>query len=86
MRAMESLPLVTRAEYVDGFRILLRFNDGVEGIVDFEDWVTGPMFEPLRDLEAFKRFFLEAGAISWPNGAGIAPETLHERASATSAA
>lgn len=83
---MEPLPLVTHAEYVDGFRIRLTFNDGVEGIVDFEDWLTGPVFEPLRDLEAFKRFFVEAGAVAWPNGADVAPEALHERASATSAA
>ncbi|HEX9774561.1 MAG TPA: DUF2442 domain-containing protein [Actinomycetota bacterium] len=82
---MEPLPLVTAAEYVDGFRIRVVFNDGLDSIVDFEDWLSGPMFEPLRSPEFFKRFFVEAGTITWPNGADIAPEALHERASATSA-
>lgn len=84
--SMQPLPLVTRAAYVDGFRIRLAFSDGLEAVVDFDDWLTGPVFELLRDIEEFKRFFIEAGAISWPNGADIAPEALHERASATTAA
>jgi len=83
---MKPLPLVTQAQYVDGFRIRLAFSDGLEAVVDFEDWLSGPVFEPLRDPETFRRFFLEAGAITWPNGADIAPEVLHERASASSAA
>ena len=76
---MESLPLVIRAEYSDGYRIHLAFNDGTDPVVDFEEWLTGPVFEPLRDVEYFKRFFIEAGTIVWPNGADIAPETLHQR-------
>ena len=38
-------------------------------------------FEPLRDLDYFARFLIEAGTIAWPNGVAIAPETLHEQAS-----
>ena len=40
---MESLPLVTRAEYKDAYRIHLAFNDGTDAVVDFEDWLTGPV-------------------------------------------
>lgn len=83
---MQSLPLVTQAEYRGEYKIQLQFSDGVEGTVDFEDWLDGPVFEPLRDLEFFKRFFVEAGTITWPNGADVAPESLHERAKASAAA
>ncbi|PYQ62136.1 MAG: DUF2442 domain-containing protein [Acidobacteria bacterium] len=77
---MEFLPTVVRAEYRGEYRICLRFNDGAERTVDFSEWVTGPIFEPLREPGYFERFFLDGGTVAWPNGADIAPETLYERA------
>ena len=83
---MNSLPTVIRADYRGEFKIRLVFSDGVEGTVDFSDWLSGPIFEPLKEPAYFARFFLEGGTVVWPNGADIAPETLHERAKATEAA
>ena len=83
---MEFLPLVTNAEYRGEFKIHLIFNDGTEGVVDFSDWLEGPMFQPVRDVSFFRRFFVEAGAVVWPNGADVAPETLYERAKSSAAA
>lgn len=83
---MEALPLVTQADYRGEYKIHLVFNDGTEGVVDFRDWLEGPVFEFVRDVDFFQRFFIEAGTIVWPNGADIAPETLHERAKSTEAA
>jgi len=77
---MEFLPTVIKAEYRDGYMIKLTFNDGVEETIDFAQWLEGPVFEPLKDVSYFQRFFLEGGTVSWPNGADIAPETLHELA------
>ena len=39
------------------------------------------MFEPLRDVETFKRFRLdpELHTLDWPNGADFSPEFLHEK-------
>lgn len=83
---MEPLPLVTQAEYRGEYKIHLTFTDGTQGTADFEDWLDGPVFEPLRDQEVFQSFVIEAGSISWPNGADIAPETLHEKAKSSAAA
>jgi hypothetical protein len=83
---VNALPAVVQAEYRGDFRIRLVFSDGVEGTIDFSDWLDGPVFEALKDPAYFERFFIEGGTVTWPNGADIAPETLHERAKASAAA
>ena len=81
---MRPLPIVITAQYRGEYRILLGFSDGLEGIVDFSQWLHGPVFKPLEDLDFFRRFYIDGGTVAWPNGADIAPETLHEQANATS--
>ena len=80
---MTFLPSVVRAEYRGGFRIHLTFNDNSEGTVDFRAWLDGPVFEPLKEANYFRRFFLDGGTVVWPNGADIAPETLYGAVQAT---
>ena len=83
---MKFLPSVTRAKYEGGHRLLLTFNDGTSGSVDFSRWLEGPVFEPLKDVAYFQRFFLDGGTVCWPNEADIAPETLYEAAKKNAAA
>ena len=75
---MTFLPMVVSAEHRGGFRVLVSFNDSTENTIDFERWLEGPIFEPLRDLAYFVRCFVDGGTVVWPNGADIAPETLYE--------
>lgn len=72
---------VVRAQYQDGYRIWLELSDGLSGIVDLSDALWGPMFEPLKDLEQFKRFTVSDAfhTLVWENGADLAPEYLRER-------
>ena len=79
---MTFLPSVIAAKHEGGFRVHLTFNDGLEATIDFERWLTGPVFEPVRAPRYFSRFFMEGGGVAWPNGADIAPETLYEAARA----
>ena len=83
---MKTLPKVVRAEYRSGYRVRVVFSDGVDAIVDFSDWLIGPVFEPLVDTAYFSRLFIDGDTIAWPNGADIAPETLYKRAKAARAA
>lgn len=71
---------VREARYVRDYVIWLRFNDGAEGEVDLSGELEGEVFEPLRDLRAFKSFSVdpELGTIVWENGADLAPEFLYE--------
>ena len=79
---------ITEAEVLDGSRIRLRFEDGTVGIVDLEDRLWGPMFESLRNPAVFRRVRVEpqAGTITWPNGADLAPDMLYREGSRPTAA
>jgi uncharacterized protein DUF2442 len=72
------IPRVTEARYISGRTIWLRFNDGAEGEVDLSSEIHGEVFEPLRDIEYFRKFEVshELGTVVWPNGADFAPEFL----------
>jgi hypothetical protein len=80
---MVFLPSVVQAQYRGGFRIRVEFQDGVEATLNFRPWLVGPVFEPLKDVDYFRRFFVDGGAVAWPNGADIAPETLYAAATRT---
>ena len=75
---MKSIPVVVKAKYQGDYRIRVTFSDSSEKTIDFEGWLKGPVFQPLKDPTYFKRFFLDGWTITWPNGADIAPETLYE--------
>lgn len=75
---------VVDARYVRDYIVWLRFQDGSEGEVDLSSELWGPVFEPLKDLNAFRGFRVaEYGTIEWPNGADLAPEFLYEKAHVT---
>lgn len=72
---------VSKAEYVKDHILELTFSDGVRAEIDFAPWIEKyPFFAPLRATEYFRSFTLDGWTVVWPNGADIAPETLHELA------
>lgn len=71
---------VTDAVVVGDHRLMLRFEDGAEGEVDFSGLPWNGVFEPLEDPDYFRlvRVDPEGGTIAWPNGADLAHDTLHD--------
>ena len=78
------IPQVVSATYDKAYCIRLTFDDGTRAVVDFQSWLDGPVFEPLKQLAYFRGFHIDGGTVSWPNGADIAPETLYDAALAAS--
>jgi hypothetical protein len=74
---MKYLPSIVTAEYVRGYIIKVKFDDGTQKSVDFSQWFNGPVFEPIKDVNNFQQFFVEAGAVAWPYGVDIAPEAVY---------
>ena len=59
---------VEEAEYVDGYRLRLFFNDGTTQVVDFHDYLRDaprPWITKYWDLEEFKKFRLSDGDLMW---------------------
>ncbi len=69
---------ITKASYAEDFKIELTFNDGLSGVVDLKDQFTGKIFEPLKDVEFFKKFELDSWTLTWPNDSDFAPEFLYD--------
>jgi hypothetical protein len=70
---------VTQVNALEAYRLRLRFDDGSERVVDLADVLWGPMAEPLRDPDYFRRVRVdpELRTIIWPNGFDLDPDVLH---------
>jgi hypothetical protein len=71
---------IVQVQPLDGYRLRLRFEDGVEGSVDVAELIrfTG-IFAPLRDHGYFLQVRVnpDLGTIYWPNGADLDPDVLY---------
>jgi hypothetical protein len=71
---------VVSVEASRGYRLRVRFLDGLEGVVDMSRLVASPnagVFAALADSEAFNRVFVALGAVCWPDGLDIAPDAIY---------
>jgi hypothetical protein len=72
---------LTEIKHVADYKILLVFNNGVSGILDFENILKKdmrPFIRELLDSCVFSRCRLDLDTLSWENGADFAPEFLLE--------
>ena len=73
-----------RATWAGDSKVALVFSDGSEGVYDFAALLAKDalLVLPLREADVFKRFFLELGALCWPNGLELSGADLHKQLSA----
>lgn len=71
---------VTAFEIVSDYTLRLMFDDQSEQTIDFTPILSGRVFGPLRERQLFNKVMLDEafGTLTWPNGADIAPEVLHD--------
>ena len=72
---------ISEAKYIDGYKIHLRYENGVEGDVDFSAQEHKNMFAPWKDKAFFSSFNIspESGTLQWENGLDISPEFLYSQ-------
>jgi len=71
---------VIEAVYFSGYQLVVRFENGQEKLVDLAPHLDGPVFEPLKDLQFFRRFSVnpDIDTVTWPNNADFSPDFLYE--------
>ena len=71
---------VTAFELAGGYRVRLRFDDGLERLINLEPVLWGELYGPLRDPAMFRTTQLdpEFRTLVWSNGADFDPSILHD--------
>jgi hypothetical protein len=69
---------VSKAKYLYDYVLEIEFNNGEFKNVDLQNELYGEVFEPLKDKNFFKNFFISRNTIEWKNGADFAPEFLYK--------
>jgi Protein of unknown function (DUF2442) len=71
---------VVEARPAGDYKLYLRFDDGVAGVVDLSQLIefTG-VFAPLRDFRELAKVRVdpEVGVVVWPNGADLDSDVLY---------
>jgi hypothetical protein len=67
-------------EIIAPYTLRVRFDDGVEQVINFEPTLAGELYGPVRDVSLFNRVRIdpEVHTLVWPNGADFDPATLHD--------
>ncbi len=75
---------IVEVKPLGGYRLYLRFEDGVAGELDFAGRLRFEgVFASLRDPAVFAqvRIHPELGTVVWPNGADLDPDVLYSELS-----
>ena len=59
---------IENCTYVDRYKLNITFNDGTSGIANLENDIASEPYIELQDINTFKHFYLDHGAICWQNG------------------
>lgn len=60
--------MITDAKYMGGYSILVRFDDGVERLADFTDFMftsSLPVVKKYRNVDLFKQFYINSWGLCW---------------------
>ncbi len=78
---------VVKVKSLDKHLLEVEFADGAHGVFDATGILDGPgpLVEQLWDEAYFKRAFIEAGAVTWPNGYDLCPDWLRQQMSSANA-
>ncbi|MEY4977841.1 MAG: hypothetical protein RLZZ352_111 [Pseudomonadota bacterium] len=74
---------VLNIRYTGDWKLELEFSDHTHGLFDADTYLAnrkGPLLDALREPNYFKRAFVDAGAVCWPNGLELSAARLRELA------
>jgi hypothetical protein len=69
---------IAEARVLDDHAILVRFTDGLEGVVRFSPDFFQGVFSHLCDPVKFREVAVVDGAVTWPGGLDLAPDAMYQ--------
>lgn len=69
-------------KHIKNYLLEIVFADNSKGTIDLSEYTKrGGVFEKFKDLEFFKKVFVnkELGVLTWPGGIDIALETIYAK-------
>jgi hypothetical protein len=68
---------VKEVKPLDGYKLLLMFENDEERIFDMNPFLDKGVFSDLRDVEIFNTVHVSFDTVEWGNGADLCPELLY---------
>lgn len=75
------IKVLTLEHSEEDFQLVLTFSNGARGRFDGGAYLSarqGTLLEPLHRADYFRRYFIEAGAVCWPNGLELSGARVFE--------
>ena len=73
---------VQQLKVLPEYQLFVRFVDGIEGLINMKQFLlseSAGVFAELRDLQRFSQATIVYGAVTWPSGLDLAPDTMHDQ-------
>jgi Protein of unknown function (DUF2442) len=67
---------VTKVQPLSDGQIYVEIKNGATGIFDVKPYMNRGILQELQNKHYFNQVYIFLGAVTWPNGQDIAPETL----------
>ena len=71
---------IETAQPLPGYRLKVRFNDGLEGVYPIEPERRGGVFLKLPEPKIFNAVTInpDFGCVEWPGSVDLCPDTMHQ--------
>jgi len=81
------MPRVIEVQALEGYRVRVRFADGIVGEVNLSPLVGKGVFSIWNDPKEFAKVFIdpESHTLAWPGGIDLCPDTLYRDVTAQKA-
>ena len=70
---------LTTVKALEGYKIWIRYSDGIEGTIDLSPLIGHGVFKRLKDPKEFKKVHIdsETGAVTWSPDLDLCPDSLY---------
>lgn len=69
---------IVKVEPLNEYHISVVFDDGISKKIDLKPYINAGISSELKDLNYFKRVYLDNGSVTWPNGFDFCPVFLRK--------